>query len=91
MFSEFLQCRIAARLAGHYLLDKSYAEIGSIMGVKGDTVKKFCQRSRKAYFDKFVRQPMPEEVRISSASGMLRELYPASVSMGVQVHGNHLY
>ena len=90
--TAYQKARLATvQLAGHYLLNKSFEDIARITGKETEAVKKFCHRARTDYFEKFVRQPMPDEVRISSASGMLRELYPASVSTGTQFHGKHAY
>jgi hypothetical protein len=77
--------RVAAQLAGHYVLGKPFGEVARIVGKEKKAVNKFCVRSREEYFKKLVRNPMPEEVRTALSSGMLRELYPPAVTTGYLV------
>ncbi len=79
--------RVAAQLVGHYIFGKSFGEVAKIVGKEEEAVRKVCVRHRREYFNKLVRQPMPEEARTALASGMLRELYPPAVTTGQQGWG----
>jgi hypothetical protein len=82
----YKKARLAAiQLAGHYVLGKSYAEIGRVVGKSENAVDRFCSRARKEYRERMVRGPIPEEVHAAHASQMLREFYPPAEGQGYQM------
>jgi hypothetical protein len=80
--------RAAAQLSARFIFKRPASEVAAIVGGNTKAVTKFCRRAREEYADHLAHQPLPEEVRVCMASGMLRELFPPNETQGCLVRSS---
>lgn len=80
--------RAAAQLAGHFIFKRTFAEITrTVPMTTEESVRKLCLRAREDYWAKYVRSGrMPVEAVAAMTTGMLRRLYPPSLTDGHFCH-----
>jgi hypothetical protein len=78
--------RATALLVCRFVFEYRFADIALIMpNINEKAATKFCQRARSSYWERYVREAMPEEARTAINFGLLRSIYPQNLNAGYMV------